>query len=155
MKHVRILVIEDDPHGGQSVVEAMEDLGYEPSLATTGEIGIKLFREIAFDAVLSDLMLPDITGVDVLGSLRLIDKNVPVLIMTAHGTVSSAVEAIKLGAYDYIPKPLDLDDIQSKVRRAVEMHRLRDEVISLKDGMRERYAANTIVAYSAGMKTVL
>ena len=155
MKHVRILVIEDDPHGGQSVVEAMEDLGFESALATTGEDGIKLFRETAFDAVLSDLMLPDITGVDVLGSLRLIDKNVPVLIMTAHGTVSSAVEAIQLGAYDYIAKPLDLDDIQSKVRRAVEMHRLRDEVTSLKDGMRDRYAANTIVAHSAGMKTVL
>ncbi len=155
MNQVKILVIEDDPHGGQSVVEAMEDIGFKAELAVTGEDGIKLFREMAFDVVLSDLMLPDISGVDVLSSLSRIDKNVPVLIMTAHGSVSSAVDALKLGAYDYISKPLELDDIQAKVKRAVEIHRLRDEVLVLKDGMRERYAARSIVAHSKGMKTVL
>lgn len=155
MKQVRVLVIEDDPHGGQSVVEAMEDIGFEATLAITGEAGIKLFRDIAFDVVLSDLMLPDITGVDILGSLRRIDQNVPVLIMTAHGTVSSAVDALKLGAYDYISKPLDLDDIQAKVRRAVEMHSLRAEVTALKSGIRKRYASSSIVAHSAGMKIVM
>ncbi len=155
MNKVRILIIEDDPHGGNSVVEAMDDIGFDATLATTGEEGIRLFREISFDVVLSDLMLPDINGVDVLSSLRKVDESVPVLIMTAHATVSSAVEAIKIGAYDYISKPLDLDDIQAKVRRAVETRNLRKEVSALKNGMRERYASGAIVAHSKGMKSVL
>ena len=155
MKQIRVLIIEDDPDGSRSVAEAMEDIDFEPSVAMTGEEGLKLFREGVYDVVLSDLMLPDMNGIDVLGSISRIDGDVPVLIMTAHGTVSSAVEAIQRGAYDYIAKPLDLDDIQAKVKRAVETRRLRDEVSSLKNGLRERYAARSIVAHSKGMRNVV
>jgi len=155
MSRPGVLIIEDDPDGLRSVAEAVEGMGCRPATASGGEEGVRLFQEQKFDAVLSDLVLPDIDGVEILTRLGRIDAEVPVLIMTAYGTVSSAVDAMKAGAYDYILKPLDLDDLQSKVGRAVETHKLRRKVEELEDSMQERYGVERIVAESAGMREVL
>ena len=126
----KVLVIEDDPDGRKSVVEAVQDAGCEVAASATGQEGLGLFRMQAFDAVLSDLVLPDIDGIQVLDQVRKINDQVPVLIMTAYGSVSTAVRALKAGAYDYIVKPLDLDDLQSKVLRAVETRRASSRRVS-------------------------
>jgi DNA-binding NtrC family response regulator len=147
----RILVVEDDPDGCRSVREAVEDIGFEAVVAMTGQEGVDLFEKGRFDAVLSDLVLPDIDGIEVLAHIRRIESDVPVMIMTAYGTVSSAVDALKSGAYDYITKPLDLDDLQSKVARAVETRRLRMRVSNLEESMHERYGVSSIVAASENM----
>ena len=150
-----ILIIEDDPDGRRSVCEALEDIGFTVTTAQTGNDGVARFRGGAFDVVLTDLVLPDIDGIEVLTQIRAGDAAVPVLIMTAYGSVSSAVDALKAGAYDYITKPLDLDDIQSKVRRAAETHSLRGEVTQLRRAAHARYSAAAIVAESPGMRDVL
>ena len=150
-----ILIVEDDPDGRRSVTEAVEDMGFETAVAATGEEGVRLFSERSVDTVLSDLILPGMDGVEVLTRLRRIDAEVPVMIMTAYGTVSSAVDALKSGAYDYITKPLDLDDLQSKVRRAVETRRLRQRVERLEESVREHYGAGCMVAESPGMRQVI
>ena len=155
MRSVRVLIVEDDPDGCRSLAEAIEDIGLEVVTAMTGTAGVQCFREQTFDTVLTDLMLPDIDGVEVLSGIRNIDDQVPVMIMTAYGSVSSAVDSLKSGAYDYITKPLDLDDLQSKVLRAVETRRLRGEVKQLQNAIHERYSARAIVAESAGMRDVL
>ena len=147
----KILVIEDDPDGRRSVAEAMQEDGYAVKTAATGNAGIRLFQEQAFDAVLSDIRLPDIDGLQVLERLRAINAEVPVLLMTAYGTVSAAVAALKGGAYDYILKPLSLADIQSKVAHAIENRRLRAQVSSLKKALYGR----EIIAVSPGMLEVL
>ena len=130
-----ILIIEDDPDGRRSVAEAMEEAGYTVTIATTGDAGIRLFREQVFDAVLSDIRLPDLEGQKVLERLKTINAEVPVLLMTAYGTVAAAVAALKAGAYDYVLKPLNLADIQSKVAHAIENRRLRSQVSSLKKAL--------------------
>jgi len=147
----RILIIEDDPDGRRSVAEAMEEAGYAVVTAAAGEAGIRLFQEQAFDAVLSDIRLPDLDGQKVQERLRVIHADVPVLLMTAYGTVSAAVAALKAGAYDYILKPLNLTDIQSKVAHAIENRRLRSQVSSLKKALYGR----EIIAVSSGMIALL
>ena len=155
MAKARVLIIEDDPDGCRSVREVVEDLGLAAETAENGEQGVSRFRAGSFDAVLSDLVLPDIDGIEVLAKIRDVDRETPVIIMTAYGTVSSAVEALKSGAYDYITKPLDLDDLQSKISRAVETHRLRGEVSRLREAVHERYTARTMVAKSPAMRDIV
>ncbi|NCC53056.1 MAG: sigma-54-dependent Fis family transcriptional regulator [Spartobacteria bacterium] len=152
MNTARVLIVEDDPDGCRSLMEAIEDMGVEVVTAATGEDGLRAYSEGPFDVVLSDLVLPDIDGIAVLTRIRQVNTDIPVIIMTAYGTVSSSVSALKAGAYDYITKPLDLDDIQSKVSRAVEAHQLRTRVKQLSNSFVERYTAGTMVAEASAMK---
>ncbi len=152
---IRILVIEDDPDGRQSVVDAIRDAGYEVAVAAAGRAGVTAFRESPADVVLTDLVLPDIDGIEVLGQVRKISAHAPVLIMTAYGSVDTAVRALKAGAYDYVVKPLDLDDLQAKIRRAAEASRLRREVSTLHDEIRGRHSARAMVAAAPAMQPVL
>ena len=155
MKKPRVLIVEDDRDGCRSVKEAIEDAGYEAVVAMRGEEGVRVFREEPTDAVLTDLVLPDIDGMEVMALIRKIDSQVPVMIMTAYGSASSAVQALKSGAYDYITKPLDLDDLQSKVERALETRRLRSEVKQLHQSVHDRYGVASIIAKSAGMLNII
>ena len=146
MSKPRILIIEDDPDGRRSVVEALQDGGFAVESAARGGEGALAFRNGAFEAVLTDLVLPDIDGVEVMARIKRQDPEVPVLIMTAYGTVSSAGQAMKQGAYDYVTKPLDLDDLQSKLARALETRRLRGDVRRLADAFHGRYGVEAMVA---------
>ncbi len=150
-----LLIIEDDPDNARSVQEAAADAGFKTVSAAAGVPGVDLFRQHVPDVVLSDLVLPDIDGLEVLARLRKLDAAVPVIIMTAYGSVESGVRAMREGAYDYVTKPLDLDDIQSKLRRAYETSRLRRQVDKLTQSVRERFASTAIIAESPGMKTVI
>ena len=150
-----ILIIEDDPDNARSVMEAAADAGFKTVCAAAGVAGVSLFRQQVPDVVLSDLVLPDIDGLEVLSRLRKLDATVPVIIMTAYGSVESGVRAMHEGAYDYVTKPLDLDDIQSKLRRAYEASRLRRQVDKLSQSVRERFASTSIIAESPGMKAVI
>lgn len=153
--HPTLLIIEDDPDNARSVTEAADDAGFRTVCSATGMAGVELFRQQVPDVVLSDLVLPDIDGLEVLSRLRKLDSAVPVIIMTAYGSVESGVRAMHEGAYDYVTKPLDLDDIQSKLRRAYETSRLRRQVDKLSQSVREKYSSTSIIAESPGMKTVI
>ena len=155
MATARILIVEDDPDGRRSVVEAIEDAGFTVQAAATGQAGVEAMRAGGFDAVLSDLVLPDIDGIEVLARIQALDASVPVIIMTAYGSVESSVRALKGGAYDYITKPLDLDDLQSKVARAVETHRLRREVVTLRRSLNEKFSSKAVVAQSPAMQEIM
>ncbi len=143
-----ILVIEDDPDGRKSVEEAIRDAGYRVLTTATGRSGVDAALRETVDVVLSDLMLPDIDGLKVLEAMQRQKPGVPVLIMTAFGSVDTAVSALRQGAYDYLVKPLDLEDLQVKVGRAAEASRLRSEVARLSDEVRGRFRAKSMVAGS-------
>jgi two-component system, NtrC family, response regulator AtoC len=151
----RVLIVEDDPDGRRSVTEAVAECGMQPTAVATGLAGVEAFREGAFDVVLSDLVLPDIDGLDVLGRIRQVNADIPVLIMTAYGSVDSSVKALKAGAYDYITKPLDLDDLQSKLNRAAETYRLRSEVSRLKASVQDRYSLANFVAEAPATRALI
>jgi len=152
---IRILVVEDDPDGRRSVEEAVRDAGYECLTAGTGRDGIALAEREPVDVVLSDLVLPDVSGLEVLARIRERRADTPVLIMTAYGSVETAVKALKQGAYDYLVKPLDLDDLQAKLRRAAETSRLRTQVASLTTAIHGRYSRTTMVAGAPAMREII
>ncbi len=150
-----ILIIEDDPDNLRSVKDVAEDAGFKTLCASNGREGLELFRDHLPDIVLSDLVLPDIDGFELLKRTKHLKSSIPFLIMTAYGSVDSGVRAMREGAYDYVTKPLEIDDIQSKLRRAYETSLLRRKVDSLSRSIKERYALSAIIAESEGMKGVL
>jgi two-component system, NtrC family, response regulator HydG len=124
-------------------------------LAGTAAKGLECFREQTPDLVLTDLVLPDFDGIELLTRIKRINAAIPVMVMTAYGSVESSVKAMRAGAYDYVIKPLDLDDIQTKLRRAAETSRLRREVTTLTASVRARHTATTMIAESPAMRAVI
>ncbi len=155
MPKPRILILEDDPDGLRSVREAVEDMGFVAVAAAKGVEGVRRFEEEGADTVLTDLVMPDIDGLEVMKRIRGRDADVPILIMTAYGSVSSAVQAMKQGAYDYITKPLDLDDLQAKLTRALETRRLRGDVQRLTVAVHGKYGVAAMVAESPPMRALV
>jgi len=151
----RILIVEDDADNGRSLREAIADLGYAVELAATGRAGVEAFQARGADVVLSDLVLPDIDGIEVLKRIRTVAEKTPVILMTAYGSVDSSVRAMKAGAYDYLQKPLDIDELQAKLGRALEAARLRRQVERLNEEVRHQWSARTWVAESPAMREVV
>jgi two-component system response regulator HydG len=125
---IRILVIDDEPEHAEAIVEALERLGHECIAAHTAQDGLKVIEEGQVDIVITDLILRDeIDGIEILRrALRLLD-DVEVIIVTGHGTIPSAVEAIQLGATSYLTKPLNIKELRTVVAKAVANLQLRRE----------------------------
>ena len=151
----KLLIIEDDPDGLASVVDVAEMAGLEVYTAVNGLSGIEIFRAERPHVVLSDLVLPDIDGIETMRRCHLIEPALPFIVMTAYGTVDSSVRALHAGAYDYIQKPLNLDDLEATLRRAAETSRLLRKVKDLNAAMRERFSASEMIAVSPKMKNIL
>lgn len=154
MSSVRILIVEDDADHGRSLQEAISDLGYEVEVAATGEAGIEAFRARGADVVLTDLVLPDVDGIAVMQRIRTLGA-APVILMTAYASIDTSVRAIREGAYDYLQKPLDIDELQTKLERALEAARLRRQVEQLSAEVRGKWSAHGWVAESPVMREVV
>jgi DNA-binding NtrC family response regulator len=129
-----ILIIDDEKTIRWSLAEALVASGYETTDADTAAAGIVRFRETCPDLVLLDMKLPDGSGLDVLRAIRAEDAMVPVVIMTAYAEVEAAVEAMKLGAYDFIPKPYSVEKLRVSIANAMETERLKTEIAYLRAG---------------------
>lgn len=152
----RILIVEDDVDHGQSLLEAVQGMEFEAEWASSGSEGLAAFRERGADVVLTDLVMPDIDGIEVMRRIReLDDGRTPVIVMTAYGSVDSSVRAMKEGAYDYLQKPLDIDDLEAKLGRALEAARLRQQVERLSAEVRGQWGARSWVAESAVMHEIV
>ncbi len=149
-----VLIVEDDPDGLRSMLDVVEDAGFVARGATTAAEGLEAFAAGAPAVVLTDLVLPDTDGVELMSRMKRLDERVPVLVMTAYGTVASSVRAMQAGAYDYLTKPLDLDEVQTKLRRAAETSLLRRRVDDLSRAVAGPPAPR-IVAESTAMREVL
>jgi DNA-binding NtrC family response regulator len=115
----RILIVEDRDSLRRMLELALGQEGYDVEAAADGLAGIRLLRERPFDFVLTDLKLPDVSGLEVLAASREAQPRVPVVVLTGFGTVGSAVEAMKLGAFDFLEKPLEIDELSRLVERAL------------------------------------
>jgi PAS domain S-box-containing protein len=135
MREITVLYIEDDDSQRRALADALGARGYTVHAAASGEEGIEVFRSVEVDAVLCDLNMPSMSGIAVLTRLRNLRPDVPVLILTAHGTVPEAVEAIRRGASDFIRKPTQIDEIEVSLRNAVERRSLVDEVSRLEESV--------------------
>jgi DNA-binding NtrC family response regulator len=123
----RILVTDDEEDVRWMIVTLLRRHGLEPVEAEGGRAALKRVAREPLDAMLLDVRMPGCDGMEVLQEVRKLDPGLPVILVTAHGTITSAVEAVKMGAYDYVTKPFDNDDLVLKLCRAVETRRLKRE----------------------------
>jgi len=150
-----ILVVEDEPVQLDSLAGFLSKQGYRVEKAADPEQALRSIRSSAVDIVLSDFRMPGMTGVKLLEAVKEINPSIQVVIMTAYGTVESATDAMKLGAADYITKPIDLYRLQVLLRNIVERKQLISENRLLRQQLSERFRVDGIIAESAAMSLVL
>ena len=123
-KHAKILVVDDDRNLADNLVEYLTKLGYQATATYGGREAVSRFEEESFQLVLTDLMMPEMGGLEVLEALKALDSRVIVLVITGYGTIESAVEAIRKGAYDFVPKPFKMNELEVVIARALERRAL-------------------------------
>jgi DNA-binding NtrC family response regulator len=150
----RILVIDDDPGFSEVVQLLLAGEGYRTEMTGTVRDGLRAVHASVVDLVITDLKLPDATGLDAIRGLREVDREIPIILMTSYSSVESAVEALRNGAVDYIIKPFNNDEFLHAVARALNERRIRRENALLKRSLRKAYADRLIIGESAGIKRV-
>ena len=150
-----LLIVEDEAKMLRLLELNLAEEGYTVHSAGDGEVGLTRLRQESIDLVVTDLKLPGMDGLEFLQEVKRIDASIPVVVMTAYGTVETAVEAMKAGASDYVLKPFSLEEIKLVIRKELDVHRLREENRSLREALGKRYEFRNIVARSARMQEVL
>ncbi len=150
-----ILIVDDEDFIRQNLERILREEGYRTAVARDGKEALDLLREAPFDLVFLDLRLPDISGLEILKTIRESDPDLLVIVMTGYASVESAVEALKSGAYDYIKKPFKADVIKLIVKLALETQSLKREVLSLKIQREGALGSRPFIAESRAMKEVL
>jgi two-component system response regulator PilR (NtrC family) len=138
-KHGTILVIDDEEIMREILETLLTREGYQVRLAASGEEGLELARALPFDAAFVDIMMPGLDGIATLDELKRIDEDLAVVIITAYGSIESAIAAMKSGAFDYITKPFKNEEVLVVVRNAMERRRLVHENRNLRQNIQERY----------------
>jgi two-component system NtrC family response regulator len=151
----RILLVDDDESLRRVMQMQLEEAEYEVLTACRGQEALAIMDDVTPALVITDLKMPGISGLDLLRRLREAHPETTVIIVTAFGTVSSAVEAMRAGAYDYITKPVDYDQLMLVVNRAVERGRLLAEVKTLRANLDQKYGFESIVGRSKALLRVL
>ena len=150
----RILVGDDEVTMGILVASTLEDEGYDVTRTDAGEKAVSLLSKQNFDVVVTDLKMPSVGGLAVLQEARKKNPEVIVILMTAHASVETAVEAMKAGAADYLTKPFSLDELTLLVKRQLESRRLVARVEALEDDL-ARYVAREMIGESAAIRDVV
>ncbi|MCK4557018.1 MAG: sigma-54-dependent Fis family transcriptional regulator, partial [Candidatus Aminicenantes bacterium] len=148
-----ILIIDDD-HLIRKTLSAHLSKSYEVSLAEDGEGGLQQYDENMPDLVVLDIRLPDMSGLEVLSKIREKNKNANVIIMTAFDDMKTTVEAIKLGAFEYLVKPLDYVELDLTISKAFQMQSLEDKVSYLVEEQQKEYTIDNIIGRSPQMREV-
>jgi len=145
----KVLVIDDEANLRKVLAALLRRDGYDVTIAEDGEMGLAEFQKNGADAVITDLVMPKVGGMEVLRAVNATDPEVPVIIITAHGTVDSAVEAIKLGAFDYVTKPFDQSELSNVIAKAIRTHE------SARRNARGEHGRPSLVGESPQMQEVL
>ncbi len=151
---VRVLIVDDDEGHAEALADALEIDGCRCSLAHSGEDAIRLLSEQTFDACLTDLVMPDRSGMDVLREASRLQPECAVLLVTGHESVRTAVEAMREGAADYLAKPVDLAELRTRLSRAVESVRLKRTNTELQRQIDKRFGFEGIIGQSPAMQRV-
>ncbi len=155
MKKPSILLIDDDDSLRRVMEFSLSEAGYRVQSAASGEEGLRLFEKDSFDAVVTDITMPGMSGMDVLEKIGRQHGGIPVIIITAYGTIESAVEAMKQGAFDYITKPFNRDELRLTLDKALTMRRLQKENVELRAEIKGKYSFEGIIGSSDKLREVL
>jgi len=150
----KILVVDDEQLIRWSLEQNLKKQGYEVVTAGSGEDALRLVREEAPDLMLLDIQLPGMNGIEVLEKVKELEEEVVVIMVTALGVLETAVKAMRLGAYDYINKPFNLDELAIIIKKALETRELRREVAHLRSEQTSKYGIDNIIGSSRHMENV-
>src|SRR5882672_10065501 len=151
----RILVADDHDALRRGLVRGLTEAGHEVEEASNGNAAIERLHDSYFDVVLSDLKMGGSDGMDVLRTTRALHPTTAVILMTAFGSVNTAVEAMKIGAFDYVQKPFEIEEMEVKIEKALEMRRMRHELDYLRHTQNDIYDFDRIVGNSPALQRVL
>jgi two-component system response regulator AtoC len=151
----RILIADDHDALRRALVRALTEAGHEVEEAPNGNFAIERLHEGSFDVVLSDLKMGGSDGLDVLRSAKALHPSAAVILMTAFGSVGTAVEAMKIGAFDYVQKPFEIEEMEIKIGKALDYRRMRHEIDYLRHSQNDIYEFDSIVGSSGALQKVL
>ncbi|MGZ6291344.1 MAG: sigma-54-dependent transcriptional regulator, partial [Syntrophales bacterium] len=154
MTNAKILIAEDNELSRENLSELLKSHGCEVTSVEDGRQARDAFIEDKYDLVITDLKMPNMDGLQLLEFIQEISPENIVIMITGHGTINTAVSAIKLGAFDYITKPLKDDLVTLTIERALSYAKLRQENIALKRSLKKRYDFDNMIGYSEGMKRI-
>ncbi|PIP08352.1 MAG: hypothetical protein CO012_04825 [Syntrophobacterales bacterium CG_4_8_14_3_um_filter_49_14] len=154
MEKGKILLIDDEPILLVTISDALAKAGYKVEVAENGQKGLAMFHGESFDMAIVDMVLPDISGIDILKEIKSLSPETMVVMITAYGTVEKAVEAMKLGAHDFITKPFSLDELVLKIQNISIFQCLKDENIYLRQQLEERYHFGSLIGKSHKMQEI-
>ncbi len=150
----RLLVVDDEPAQREMLAAILDRAGFDVVTAADGEQALQRVESETYDLLLTDQRMPKMNGLELLERVQRVQSRLPVVLMTAHGTVSTAVEAMKRGAADYLTKPFERDELLLVIDKAIRQRRLEDEVVSLHGVLQQRYRLDNIIGASEAMQAV-
>lgn len=150
----RILVVDDDDHLRMVIRETLQTSGYEVEVAESGYDALDILKEKTFDLLITDLMMPGMKGIELIDKARDSHPDMGYLVISAYGTIETAVEAMQKGAYDFITKPFSISQIESRVERFFEFQSLQQENKNLKRRLQDHKRESRLIGQSGGMSNV-
>jgi len=150
-----ILIVDDDRNHAEVTADALDMVGYSCAIATSGEEGLEAMRQRQYDLVLTDLVMADVDGMQILRQAQQINPFVAVVVFTGHATIETAVEALKRGAVDYLVKPLNLDALRIRVEKALERQKLARVNRDLEKRLDRKFGFEGIIGNSEPMRRVI
>ena len=151
----RILIVEDDRPQADAVAEALQRVGHACVVVTEPRRALEIMEHDGFDLVITDLVMHEVSGMEVLQQAKRLDPAVEVIMITGHGTIETAVQAIRDGAWDYITKPLNLAELRDRAAKALEHRRLLRRTEQLSAQLQERFGFEGIIGQSAAIRRVI
>ncbi len=155
MSNNKTILIADDDESLRRVIEYnLSNKGYRIFLANDGEEALNIFKSEDVDIVITDIKMEKVDGLELLEEIKRLKSNALVIMITAHGSIETAVKTMKLGAYDYITKPFDRDELQIMVEKALSLQSLMSENIRLRQELADRFSLDNIIGASSKMKRI-
>jgi two-component system response regulator HydG len=151
---VSVLVLDDDRALAEAAAESLSRSGYECTVATSGSEGVRLLEQGSYDIVLTDLVMRDLSGLEIVRKVKASSPETEVIVMTGYPSYETALEAMDEGAYDYLNKPIDLNILRAKIRKALEKVKLVRSNVELKRQLDKRYGFEGIIGGSEPMQEV-
>jgi two-component system response regulator HydG len=151
----KILVVDDEPSHRKMLEAVLAENGYEIQQTDDGQSAIEAVEKRFYDLILMDVRMSRVSGIEALKKIKEISPGIPIIIMTAYASVNTAVDALKSGAYDYLTKPLDIDELKILVGKALHHRQLEQENVFLKEQLGDRFDFSNIIGQSSEMKKLL
>ncbi len=150
----RLLVVDDEPSMTEFLEILLAQEGYEVTTASSGEEGFKLYRRFEPDLILTDVKMPGMSGLDLIREIHALDSAIPIIAITAYASADDAIRAVREGAYDYLSKPFQIEDLRIIIRNALEARRLRRENVELRRSIDDHHRFGEIIGKSPQMEEI-